>query len=185
MVFALLAAFAVRVAAVFVLAFHCNGRSVAVIQQKVAFLGHLPGQGFRETCHSFAPSKVRFRAEVQKKARKAPGLSCGSGEHCQLGDSADGPAWPCIIHSATSQISPSKPLHIGRGDLGSLVPPWLPITKGKRCYNLHLPPPPPSEAFPVVNEGPGGTCPLQGSPWFPTLSTAPAPAPHRTQWVPG
>lgn len=47
MVFALLAAFAVRVAAVFVLAFHCNGRSGAVIQQRAAWRSHLPG--FKET----------------------------------------------------------------------------------------------------------------------------------------
>lgn len=151
MVFALLAAFAVRVAAVFILAFHCNGRSVAVIQQRVAFLGHLPGQGFRETCHSSAPAKVRFRAEALNEASKARGLSCGSGERCQFRDRADGPPWPRIIRSLTSQSSPPKPLQISQVDLSSLVPPWLPITKGKRCYNLHLPTSPPSEAFPVVN----------------------------------
>lgn len=36
MVFALLAAFAVRVAAVFILAFHCNGRSGGVIRRRRA-----------------------------------------------------------------------------------------------------------------------------------------------------
>ena len=151
MVFALLTAFAVRVAAVFVLAFHCNARSVAVIQQRVAFPDHLPEEGFRETCQSFAPFKVRFRAEAQSEARKAHGLSCGSGEHCQFRDGADGPAWPRIVHSVMSQICPPKPLQISRVDLDSLVHPWLPITKGKRCCNLLLPTPPPSGAFPTVN----------------------------------
>lgn len=151
MVFALLAAFAVRVAAVFVLAFHCNARSVAVIQQRVAFPDHLPEEGVREPCQSFAPFKVRFRAGAQSEARKAHGLSCGSGEHCQFRDSADGPARPHIVHSVMSQICPPKRLQISPVDLDSLVHPWLPITKGKRCCNLLLPTPPPSEAFSTVN----------------------------------
>lgn len=81
-VFALLAALAVRVAAIFILAFHCKGRSGAVAQQRAAFPGRLPGQGFRETV-SFAPHEDKFGPEAQNEARRARGLSCGSGEHGQ------------------------------------------------------------------------------------------------------
>lgn len=103
--------------------------------------GPSPRARIHRNLSGFCSLKVRFRAEAQKGASAARGLSC------QSRDRADGPPWPRIVHSVMSQpqSSPPKPLQV------SADPPWLPITEGRRCYNLHLPTSPPSEAFPGVN----------------------------------
>lgn len=125
MVFGLLAAFAVRVAAVFVLAFHCNERSIVVIQP--------PPQGSIWEKYDSVLLFPRWDLE-QNEASKAPGLSCGSSEMELMGHTGDHP-----FHNI------SEPQTLAASY--SLVC----LLKEKRHSSPNLPTSLPAEAFAIIN----------------------------------